>query len=410
MKNLLATDAITIHFHGQMQKGTVWHDGIAMISSCPISPKTSFTYRFVVNQDPGTYVYHGHVGGIRSAGLYGMLVISPSPSQRSPHYDEERLLLLSDWYHGSHLEIVAGLLEEKFRWSGDPQSVLINGKGHFNCTKNSVPMNARYPYFKPSSTVYCAASQCPGREIIEVPRGKTIRLRIGSVAELSFMNIAIQGHNMTVIEADGKPVVPIDVQSLDINSGQRYSVLINTTQPTASYWISVKTRHRSGVVTGQAILKYKGSIASDPSINYETVLTTQPKWNDSVFTHSQQISFKGITAAPSNSKVTRRISLLGTQERFLWKNGEAGNNHSISRPERNCNSTERHLRWAMNGITYQWENTPVAHMVYYGIRKDTLTEKRGYYKINGGDVIDIVIQNYPACNEVSFYHFSVYFY
>ena len=413
VKNNLASDAITIHFHGQLQKGNVWHDGIGMISSCPIPPKTSFTYRLKVNQEPGTYVYHGHIGGIRSAGLYGMLIINPSTLERSPYYDEERSLLLSDWYHGSHLELSAGLLEEKFRWAGDPQSVLVNGKGYYNCTKNSVPMNTNYPYFKPSNTKYCTTSQCPGLEVINVPQGKTIRMRIGSVAELSFMNLAIEGHNMTVIEADGKPVIPFQVQSLDVNSGQRYSVLINTTQANDSYWISVKTRHRKGVVTGQATLKYFGSGSSIPSSNYQAVLATQPKWDDSEFTRTQQVSMKGKTEAPGNNKVTRRIVLFGTQERFLWKYGETVNNHSIRRPEQSCNATDRHLRWAMNGVTYRWESTPVAHIVYYDIRQNTLTESRGYYKINHGDVIDVILQNYPACNQVnsrlSFYFIFISF-
>ena len=400
VKNHLASDSITIHFHGQLQKGSMWHDGIGMISSCPIAPKTSFTYRFRVNKEAGTYVYHGHIGGIRAAGLYGMLIIHPLGSKKLQPYDEERSLLLSDWYHGSHLELAVGLLEENFRWAGNPESILINGRGYYNCTKNAVPMDANYPYFKPKSTKYCTIPQCPGLEVVEVPKDKIIRLRIGSVTELSFMNVAIEGHNLTVIEADGKPMVPIEVQSLDINSGQRYSVLINTSQPVASYWISIMTRHRSKVVTGQAILRYSGSNSSTPSNGYETVLARQPKWDDSAFTFAQQISMKGVTDAPPSNKVKRRIVLLGTQERFLWKHKETAHNHSIRRPEQYCNATNRHMRWALNGVTYQWENTPVAHMAYFQIRENTLTENRGYFKIDHGDIIDVIIQNYPACNQV----------
>ena len=40
-------------------------------------------------------------------------------------------------------------------------------------------------------------------------------------------------------------------------------------------------------------------------------------------------------------------------------------------------------------------------MVYYDIRPETFTEQRGYFKIKSGDVIDIVIQDYPACNQVT---------
>ena len=39
-----------------------------MISGCLISPHTSFTYKFITNDVPGTYFYHGHLGGMRAAG------------------------------------------------------------------------------------------------------------------------------------------------------------------------------------------------------------------------------------------------------------------------------------------------------------------------------------------------------
>ena len=98
-------------------------------------------------------------------------------------------------------------------------------------------------------------------------------------------------------------------------------------------------------------------------------------------------------------KVTRRIVMVGTQERFA--KGESYNDPATGRPENSCNATGRQLLWATNGVTYQWETTPVAHMVYYDIRPETFTEQRGYFKIKSGDVIDIVIQDYPACNQVT---------
>eukprot|EP00794_Sanderia_malayensis_P006294 gene6294-7016_t len=400
--NNLATDAITIHFHGQRQFGTVWQDGFGMISSCPTAPMTSFTYRFRVNNGAGTYFYHGHVGGISAEGLYGMVIIDPTVGKPFT-YDKEHSLLLSDWYHASHSEIAVGLLEANFRWSGDPQSILFNGKGFYNCSKHGVPKGTKYPYYKTSSSAYCADSQCPGYETIVVEKNKVNLIRIGNIAELSFMNIAIQGHNMTVVEADGVKIKPFVVSSLDINSGQRYAVLITADQPASSYWINVNTRHRSGVVTGQALLNYSTSSASQPQGDVETVMAFQPKWDDNAFTFAQQKSIKGLTVAPA--KATRRIVMVGTQERFQWEQGVGHHDHNRSKPEQNCNAAGgRNLRWAVNGVSYRWERTPVAHMLYYRIRTSMFTENRGYYHINQGDVIDIIIQNYPACNQVCEQH------
>ena len=66
--NGLITDSLSIHWHGQRQYKNVWHDGIGMISSCPIAPHQSFAYIFNANEEPGTYFYHAHLGGMRSAG------------------------------------------------------------------------------------------------------------------------------------------------------------------------------------------------------------------------------------------------------------------------------------------------------------------------------------------------------
>ena len=213
------------------------------------------------------------------------------------------------------------------------------------------------------------------------------------------MNVAVENHNLTVVEADGQPVQPLNVTSLDINSGQRYSVLFTADQPVGAYWISVTTRHRAGVVSGQAILKYKAASQDKPDTEVAVVQFTQPTWDDNNASYAQQSELRGKSSAPENGDVTRRIVMLGTQERFEWTAGSQRNDPG-SPPEDSCNSTGRHLRWAVNRVSYKWENTPVVHMVYYDVRPDTLTEDRGYYKISSGDVIDIVVQNYPACNKV----------
>ena len=48
VKNLLLSDAITIHWHGLPQKDTPFMDGIGYVSQCPIAAGQSFTYEFKV--------------------------------------------------------------------------------------------------------------------------------------------------------------------------------------------------------------------------------------------------------------------------------------------------------------------------------------------------------------------------
>ena len=84
---------------------------------------------------------------------------------------------------------------------------------------------------------------------------KIYRLRIISMTGLVTLNIGIQEHSMTVVEADGAYVEPFEVNSIDITNGQRYSVLLRTDKPSGAYWISTSGRGRSGIPRGLAVFK-----------------------------------------------------------------------------------------------------------------------------------------------------------
>jgi len=52
-----------------------------------------------VEETPGTYWWHGHAGVERVDGFYGPLIVRPAGPEPFA-YDEERLLLLADHFHG----------------------------------------------------------------------------------------------------------------------------------------------------------------------------------------------------------------------------------------------------------------------------------------------------------------------
>ncbi|OMP04897.1 Multicopper oxidase, type 1, partial [Corchorus capsularis] len=214
LTNSLSTENVSIHWHGiqQIQNGT---EGVTL-------PGTTFKYQFVVDR-PGTYLYYAHDGMQREAGLYGSIIVALPKGKSEPFpYDYDRNIILSDWYHNSLSAI-------PFQWVGEPQSLLIHGRGKFNCSAltSSEPgvCNATNP-------------ECSPFRLIVVP-GKTYRLRVSSLTALSDLSFQIEGHNMTVVEADGHNVEPFVVQSLFIYSGETYSVLVKADQdPTRNYWIT----------------------------------------------------------------------------------------------------------------------------------------------------------------------------
>ena len=65
---------------------------------------------------------------------------------------------------------------------------------------------------------------------------------------LVILNIAIGGHNLTIVEADNNPIEPFyNVSSFDIGPGQRYVALLNATQPSGSYWLEASVAERDWV-------------------------------------------------------------------------------------------------------------------------------------------------------------------
>ena len=134
----------------------------------------------------GTHFYHGHYGMQRSAGLYGMMVVRSL--KETLHYDkfEEFNLLLSDWWHLSSTLQELSLSSKPMRWIGDPQSLLINGRGQFDCSQAG--------YFNEGGLKECNFTKddpC-APTILRVKPNKVYRLRIASTTSLASLNLAVE--------------------------------------------------------------------------------------------------------------------------------------------------------------------------------------------------------------------------
>ncbi|KAK7857616.1 l-ascorbate oxidase [Quercus suber] len=177
LTNKLSTEGVT---------GTPWADGTASISQCAINPGETYTYRFKVDK-PGTYFYHGHLGMQRSAGLYGSLIVDLAEGEKEPfYYDGELNLLLSDWWHKNTHDQEIGLFTNPFRWVGESQSLLINGRGQYNCSLAAkFSSNTSISQCKLRGTEQCAPM------ILHVLPNKTYRLRLASATSLASLNLAI---------------------------------------------------------------------------------------------------------------------------------------------------------------------------------------------------------------------------
>lgn len=136
-------------------------DGVVGVTESGIPPGSSFIYTITIpDHQHGTFWYHAHAGLMRADGLYGGLIVhQPAPKSTvrgllasSAPYSKEFLLLIGDWYHrpaeevmswymraGSFGNDVCHCLSASPRRRTDqmqpvPDSLLINGIGHYNCS------------------------------------------------------------------------------------------------------------------------------------------------------------------------------------------------------------------------------------------------------------------------------------
>ncbi|KAL8160220.1 hypothetical protein V2J09_001757 [Rumex salicifolius] len=394
LTNKLTTEGVVIHWHGIRQLGTPWADGTASISQCPISPGQTFTYRFVVDK-PGTYFYHGHYGMQRSAGLYGSLIVDVADGEEEPFgkYDGEFNLLLSDWWHRSAQDQEVDLSSNPFRWIGEPQSLLINGRGQFNCSLAAGFGNASSTPCKFRGTEQCAP------QILRVLPNKVYRIRLASTTSLSVLNFQIQGHKMVVVEADGNYVQPFTVDDVDINSGESYSVLLSTHNQTtpSNFWISVGVRGRQPKTPpALTLLNYLTSSVSIPT----SAPPTTPLWSN--LTHSKSFSgqivgLDGVTAKPPSS-ATRRVLLLNTQNKLDGFTKWAINNVSLSLPPTPyLGSIKFELQNAYD-LAPPPENFPASYDITKPPTNPNTTVGNGVYKIPLNTTVDIILQNANALN------------
>ncbi|BFZ65015.1 hypothetical protein YB2330_006178 [Saitoella coloradoensis] len=229
--NQIADRPISMHWHGQYQNSTPWFDGTTGITQCPIPPNGSLTYAFTLAR-PGTFWYHAHTSALYIDGLVGPLVVHDTLEDLKARangtgYDYEQVVLFSDWYHAWSTDLVAGyLVPDNENVEPIPDAGLINGKGLFNCSSDAFvsALNAG----SGAASACIPASQRMGYPLLTLYEGRT-RLRVINVGAFADFWVGIDNHPLTIIEADGTDLEPVIVDRLPIAVGERYSVVVDTT-------------------------------------------------------------------------------------------------------------------------------------------------------------------------------------
>ena len=387
---------ISIHWHGFTQYGAnSWYDGVIYNGQCPIQPGTNFTYVLDITQPPGTYFWHDHSFAAKADGLQGALIVTPAPGMTEPFpsYDSDQVLFLTDNWH-TDANVMAMRLNRAFdsakvtndtgswTWVGNPQSILINEKGFYgDCTLypggggGSAPPSCNASVFTVPpgrSTVQPWASDLsPGctHETMIVQTNTTTRIRLISGAELVYMTVCFEGHNVSVVAADAVPIDPFPSSCVDINAGQRYDVLLTADKANSNYWISVHSQYRLGAPSGYGVLQYSNA----PSGSFPLTPTPQPGVAPWSLAQLNVIRIHpSLTTAPLQDQWTQYSSLArgqsslsppSTSNRMIQVN--------VSQPIFNSTGI---LRWALNDISTP--SMPVCTAIRRSIYNDPLFLRR----------------------------------
>ncbi|CAF1097000.1 unnamed protein product [Adineta steineri] len=350
--NLLSNEELTIHFHGMLQKQTPHMDGAAYMTQMPISSGKTFTYVFRANP-AGTYFYHSH-SGLQAVTAFGPLLVHDKQKPWNlPEIPGGPLLFSDQWLTSDRLTQEVGLIGSPFKWEGEPTDLLINGQRNFVMTLRP---NTKY------------------------------LLRLIGATSLSTIVFGIYQHPMTVVEVDGTLIKPKpNVNSLELASGQRYAVIIETKKQSQGVFLmetAIRWRALPANSSCIGVLRY-GSISqipSDLSILPRPTLANETDLLKFSFNNPYETMFS-LDKMPTKSS-NREYFLLATQD--LTSDGLG-------------------YRWKINNavldmLQLQSVTAPFLFDLYNGNQQDLF--KNVTYVVEQNEIVDIVIQNTVALNGV----------
>jgi CopA family copper-resistance protein len=267
--NALA-DTSSIHWHGLIVPANM--DGVPGVSFDGIPSGQSFTYRFKLVQY-GTYWYHSHSALQEQSGVYGPLVIDPA--DRDPiESDREHVVMLSDWTFEDPHDIVPKLKKYPGYYNFQRRTLGTfvrdardNGLWSTIGDRLSWARMRMDPADISDVTGATLEFLINGRVASSpwsgaVRRGERVRLRLINGAAATTFDVRVPGLSMTVVQADGQNVRPIEVDELRIAPAETYDVIV-VPGGSDAYAIFAEPIDRSGVAAAM-LTQRTGAIAKLP--------------------------------------------------------------------------------------------------------------------------------------------------
>jgi CopA family copper-resistance protein len=274
-------ESTSIHWHGMLVPFDM--DGVPGISFPGIAPGETFTYQFKVRQN-GTYWYHSHTGLQEQLGHYGQLIVEPADTD-PVDYDVDHTIVLSDWTYEKPNRVLKKLksIEGYYNFQ---RPTIANLDDQIEATDKGLGgvmgKRLRWDWMRMDPTDIADVTGATytyllnGRTARENPTftaepGQKVRFRITNASTMTYYDFRIPGLPMTVVQADGQNVEPVEVDELRVAVAETYDVVV-TLPDNKAYTIFAETMDRSGFARGTLAPK-DGMSADIPARRRRPMLT-----------------------------------------------------------------------------------------------------------------------------------------
>lgn len=324
--NSLTKESTSTHWHGLLVPNAM--DGVPYLTTPPIEPGTSFTFRFPLKHS-GTYWYHSHTGLQEQRGVYGSIVVAPRGGE-PVKTDKEHVLVLSDWTNRNPKTIMRSLMagyDYDAIKKGNKQSLYgaaeVGALGdYFEREKTRIPpMDLSDVYYDAFFINGQASSKLSGKP------GEKVRLRLINAGASTYFYVHTSAGPMTIVAADGPPVEPVKVDNLLMGIAETYDIVVTvpaggsyevraTAQDGsghASVWLGEGTEHPAPEIPKANLYKMDYMLAGA----FEA-LGDAPDSERPLPPYRNLRALKS-TVLPKNAPVrTMELRLTGDMERYIW--------------------------------------------------------------------------------------------
>ena len=275
------SESTSIHWHGVLLPFDM--DGVPGISFAGIPSGETFTYRFPVRQN-GTYWYHSHSAFQEQLGQYGQLIIEPAKPDPID-YDVEYSVVLSDWTFTAPHEVFRKLktIEGYFNFQRPTLANIDNQMQATGMTLEEViAKRLAWQRMRMDPTDIADVTGATyhflmnGKTKEENPTfiakpGQRVRLRIVNASAQTFYDVRIPGLPMTVVQADGQNIKPVETDEFRIAVAETYDVIV-TMPDDQAYTLFAEAMDRSGATRG-TLAPQLGMSAAIPELRRRPMLT-----------------------------------------------------------------------------------------------------------------------------------------